>query len=221
MRKLFAPGAIVAILALVAMTGVASACDGAKTASAETKSACGTKVASAEKAGTCGTKAASAEKAGTCGTKAASASYAGTCGTKSAAAKAACAASCGASAKTASNDFFLSNYFALRTAVDGHCGATCSSAASAFHSGIVSLIESGEASEHEAALTKLAGYLADWPSDKAAQRARFAQIAEWCAGYCEMYPAKTAGAKVVTCPDSGKRWVEMESEPVMETSLNG
>jgi hypothetical protein len=114
------------------------------------------------------------------------------------------------SACAAKGDFFISNYMTLTAAMKAHCGMSSSAAASAWREGVEKLLASGEAEAYRENLNTLAGYLADWPSDTKVADARYRAISEWTAGYCQLYPEKTAGATVMTCPVSGQRWVEIE-----------
>lgn len=120
-------------------------------------------------------------------------------------------AKAGAQSCAAEGDFFISNYMGLRAAMDKHCDISTTTAAANWHEGLQGILGGEQAEAHREALSSLAGYLADWPGDAEAQQNRFSQISEWTAGYCEMFPQKTAGVKVVTCPTSGHRSVELET----------
>lgn len=169
--------------AACAAKGVSSA-DCAKHAAA-----CATKGASAS---SCGTKGASA----TCSTRGASAS---SCGTKGA------SASC-----STESTGVIGHYMGLKAAMGGHCSSTKGNTASAWQGTLRQAMADAETDEQRRSLATLASYLNDWPSDKKAQEARFAQVSEWAVSYCEQFPAQAPGAKVVTCPTSGHRWVELE-----------
>ena len=214
MRKNLLLPSLAAIALLTLGSGLALACGGAKTTS--TASAAGSACASKADVSTAsypsGCSAACAEACA--GAKTASA--AGHCG--GAAMSSAGADHCnGAAMKTAGaacaakGDFFVSNYVALTAAMNKHCSMSTSAAAYAWHAGVEKLlVNAGDATKREN-LNTLAGYLADWPSDASAADARYRAISEWTAGYCQLNPEQTSGAKVVTCPVSGRRWVEMET----------
>lgn len=231
MRKRLIIPTILAIAVLsfganLALAGCGSC--GSSPSTATAPSSCGSKGAStadasnckapagmtaAECAAACAAKGASmtsAECATACATQGAQASAA--CATKGAQASAACASGASAAHCSANGDFFISNYMGLRAAMDKHCNVSMDTAAATYRTGLQNMIASGQANEHREALTSLASQLEDWPSDTKAQQARFNEISEWVASYCEMFPEKTAGAKVVTCPTSGHRWVEIEGE---------
>ncbi len=185
--------------------------------SASAASSCSGKSAVKAEAGACSDHAdmTAAECAAACAAKAAQASAADcatACAAKGAQASAGCASAASAASCAAEGDFFISNYIGLRAAMDKNCNHSMTSAAAAYRSGLQNIIASGQADEHREALTALSVHLADWPSEAKAQQARFGEISEWVASYCEMNPEKTAGAKVVTCPDSGHRWVEVKAD---------
>lgn len=202
MRKHLLLPSLLAVSLLAGGSGLALACDGATT----------TKTASA--AGHCGSKAgastASAQAAG-CADKATAA--AGCCA--GAAQSAGAAGHCsGAAMKTAGAcagqaDTFISSYLCLSGAMKGHCGTSSQAAAKSWHEDLQRLIASGKAAENNAELSILAGYLADWPADAATAAARFSAVSEWTARYCERFPEKAAGAKIVSDPETGRRWVEL------------
>jgi hypothetical protein len=197
--------------------------DHADMSAAECAAACAAKSAAAcspEAAAACATKGAAS-----CGTKGAqahagcsSAASAASCGSKGAQAHAGCSSSASAASCAAKGDFFISNYMGLRAAMDKNCNHSMTSAATAYRTGLQNMIASGQADEHREALTSLAAQLDNWPADAKDQQARFGEISEWVAAYCEMFPEKTAGAKVVTCPTSGHRWVEIAADGAEDQS---
>ncbi len=189
--------------------------DHAEMSAAECAAACAAKEAASMKSGSCSghAKMSAAECATACAAK-----NAASCGPKGAQAADGCASSASAAHCAASGDFFISNYMGLRAAMDKKCNHSMGSAATAYHTGLQNIIDSGQAEEQREALTTLATQLENWPSDAKAQQARFSEISEWVASYCEMFPEKTAGAKVVTCPTSGNRWVEIATEDAKDQS---
>ncbi len=194
-------------MAQLALAGCGSCATHApKAESTAAGSSCSSKGAASH--ASCGSKSAASHAS--CGSKGA-ASHA-SCAGKTAADCATACATKGASAESchAAGDFFISHYMGLKSAMGGHCNTTKGHAAADWQTGLEKLMASDGSAEHREALAKLAAYLNDWPSDKKGQQARFEQISAWTAGYCEMFPEKTAGAKVVTCPTSGHRWVELE-----------
>jgi hypothetical protein len=224
MRKHLLLPSLLAISLLSLGSGLAMACDGAKTTS--TASAASGKCASKADASTAsvdGKSASAADCSAACMaacTAAKTASAAGNCGGATAIQTAGAGGHCnsGASTKTAAGDacqakgdFFISSYLCLSEAAKGHCAVSMQTAASKWNEGLQAMIASGKAAEHTEALKALAAQLADWPMDAAAADARFRAVSEWTAGYCERFPAKTAGAKVMTCSETGKRWVELET----------
>lgn len=219
MRKSLLLTSLFAIAALTLGSGLALAChhDGASASAASADGACASKGASATTADAAACAAACAAKgASTASADAACASKGASVTTADAAA---CAAACAAKGATASasGDFFVANYLGLRAAMAKHCNVSMTTAAAQWQEGLNEMLASGKAEEHRAALQSLAMQLDDWPSDAESQEARFSQISEWTASYCEMFPEKTAGATVVTCPTSGHRWVEMASADAEDT----
>lgn len=180
MRKQLLLPSLLAISLLTAGSSLALACGGGKT----------TKTASAGAAGHCGSAAVQTAGAG------------GHC--SGAAMKTADGKAC-----ASQGDFFVSNYMCLSGAMKGHCATSSQTAAKSWHEGLQALIASGKAAEHSAELNSLAVQLADWPADAALAQARFAAVSEWTARYCERFPEKAAGAKVVSEPETGRRWVEL------------
>lgn len=176
MRKHLILPSLLAVALLAGGSGLALACDGAKT----------TKTASA--GGHCNGAAMKTAGAG------------GAC--NGAAMKS--ADGCAAQA-----DAFVSSYLCLSGAMKGHCATSSQTAAKSWHEDLQHLIASGKAAENNAELSILAGYLADWPADAATAAARFAAVSEWTARYCERFPEKAAGAKIVSDPETGRRWVEL------------
>ena len=219
MRKHLLLPSLLAIGLLGLGSSFALACGGAKTTS--TASAAGTSCAGkteASAASVPGTTTSASDCAAACAA-AKTASVAGACGSAASVRTAGTAGSCnGAASKSASSDacaakadFFISSYLCLSKAASGHCSVSMQTAAATWNEGLQKVIASAEAAQHREALQTLAGHLADWPADAAAADARFRAVSEWTAGYCERFPEKTAGAKVMTCPETGKRWVELET----------
>ncbi len=221
MRKHLLLPSLLAIGLLGLGSSFALACNGAKTKTTSTASAAGSSCAGkteASAASVPGTSSSAADCAAACAA-AKTASAAGACGSAASVQTAGAAGHCnGAATKTASSDacaakadFFISSYLCLSKAASGHCNVSMQTAAATWNEGLQKLIASAEAAQHREALQTLAGQLADWPADAAAADARFRAVSEWTAGYCERFPEKTAGAKVMTCPETGKRWVEIET----------
>lgn len=219
MRKHLILPSLLAITLLAGGSGLAFACDGTKTtktASADGKcgSKAGVSTASTEAAGCAGK--ASAAAAGACGSAAMQTAGAGDHCNGAAMKTAGAGGSCnGAAMKTAGGgcaaqaDAFVSSYLCLSGAMNGHCATSSQVAAKTWHEDLQRLIASGKAAEHNAELSILAGYLADWPADAATASTRFAAVSEWTARYCERFPEKAAGAKIVSDPETGRRWVEL------------
>ncbi len=224
MRKNLIFPTVLAILILglganLALAGCGSC--GSKAAAAEaTTCSDHADMSAAECAAACAAKEAASAEAGSCSghAKKSAADCATACAAKKAQATAGCASSASAAHCAASGDFFISNYMGLRAAMDKNCNHSMGSAATAYRTGLQNIIDSGQADEQREALTTLATQLENWPSDAKAQQARFSEISEWVASYCEMFPEKTAGAKVVTCPTSGNRWVEIATDDAQDQS---
>ncbi len=118
--------------------------------------------------------------------------------------------SCNSKIKTASNDYFLSSYMDVKSGMHKGCGATIGNAVSDYKAGVVKMIKSGEAAEHEEHLKNLVQVLDAWPSDTDAQTVRFQKLSNWTIGYMETFPERCEGLEVKSCSQSGHSWVESE-----------
>ena len=236
MRKILP---IFAVLCLVLVPMTASACGGKSTDTASANSGSCNAKADAKTAstdgGSCGTKGATA--APSCNAKAdaktasadgsscgaAGATAAGSsCGTKGATAAGSSCGATGATAGAASGccamkgamanaDFNVSSYFAMKNAAASGCNKSMRNAATQWHKQLTQNLENAESAEHRAAMSQLASMLKAFPYAGRSQQVRFAKITEWCAGYCEQFPARATGTKIVADPETGQRIVELAS----------
>ncbi|MBC8367416.1 hypothetical protein H8E52_08400 [bacterium] len=117
---------------------------------------------------------------------------------------------CDSKIKTTNSDYFLNSYMNIKSGMHKGCDATIGNAVSDYKTGVMQMIESGEAAEHEEHLKNLVQVLDAWPSQTDGQTARFQKLSNWTIGYMEAFPDRCEGVEVKSCSQSGHSWVETE-----------